>query len=228
VKNEEQEVRSDSSGYERLGKVRVDADNRRLGRSQRVGSRRKLLLDGGGTIGRAVGLAALLIGSSGHHVCVQDLRECDGGCHANNGSKGKHQTDHDTREVTGEDCVYDNEDLLVLELAEAHVHTSREEPDEHVEIEEVRGPSSGLVLGDGGNDGNVNLGVSSVPQGVEAASPGCDGSRDGKQDQSSKCPTEHNQDHCAKESLELLGGELVANPFGETNELQQTEDACEC
>jgi hypothetical protein len=53
--------------------------------------------------------------------------------------------------------------MLVAEVLEEEVYTSREQPDEHVEIEKEGWPGCRLMLRDGGNDGNVNLGVSSIP-----------------------------------------------------------------
>lgn len=80
--------------------------------------------------------------------------------------------------------------MLVTEVAEAQEDTGREEEDEEIEIHEECGPSGRLVLGDGGDDGDVPevcgwkedegkngegsslFGVACVPEGVEPTSPG--------------------------------------------------------
>lgn len=61
---------------------------------------------------------------------------------------------------------------MVLERVETHVDTGGEHPDQHLEIEEERRPRGGLMLRYRGNDRNVDLGVSSIPQRVETTRPG--------------------------------------------------------
>lgn len=46
-----------------------------------------------------------------------------------------------------------------------------EHEDQQLEVKVVRGPGRGLVLRDGGDDGNVVLGIGGVQQGVETAGP---------------------------------------------------------
>jgi len=75
--------------------------------------------------------------------------------------------------------------MLVVKLVEAHVNTSREQPDQHLQVEEEGWPCSRLMLRDGGNDRNVDLGVASVPEGVEAPSPWGNNSRIGEPNEGS-------------------------------------------
>jgi len=49
------------------------------------------------------------------------------------------------------DSVDDYKNVFIVESLEAEVDTSWEEPDEKVEIEEVRRPGGGLMFRDGGD-----------------------------------------------------------------------------
>ena len=93
------------------------------------------------------------------------------------GVKGQHQPDHDTSKVARKDGVDDDEDMLILELLEAHVYTGWEKPDQEVEVEEESWPGSRLMLGHGGNDGNMDLGISGIPERVETTTPGSNDTR---------------------------------------------------
>ena len=152
------------------------------------------------------------------------MRESNGRCYANDGSQSEHETNHDTSEVTGKYSVDNNEDLLVSQLGEAHVDTGREQPDHHAQVEEESGPGGRLVFGDGGDDGNVDLRVPSIPERVETTSPGCDDSSHGQEDESTESNNEDDQDESAEQCLELLAGKLGADPVDEGDQLEKTED----
>ena len=63
---------------------------------------------------------------------------------------------------------------MVGEPGEAVVEAGGEEESEDLQVEVEGRPRRGLVFGDGGDDGDVVLGVRGVEQGVEAAGPGGD------------------------------------------------------
>jgi len=73
----------------------------------------------------------------------------------------------------------------------------------------------------------VNLGVSSVPEGVESTSPRSDGSRHGHGDESSKRDGEDGDDEDGEEGLELLCWEVGSDDLDEGDELEETEDTWE-
>ena len=220
VQNEQHEVDGGGSGDGELGGIRVDADERVTCRSETLGK------DSCSSDCSGIGAAVLGDGLGGLdvEVGVENLRESDCRCNADNGSQSEHETNHDTSEVTGEHSVDDNEDLLVGQSAEAQVDTSGEEPDHHVEIEEESGPCGRLVLGDRGDDRNVNLGVSGIPERVETASPGRNDTRDGQKHQSSDTDEEDAQNQSAEQRLELLSGKLCANPVDKGHQLEETKD----
>lgn len=66
--------------------------------------------------------------------------------------------------------------MFVFQGTEAHVDTSREQPDKEIKVEKERWPSCRLMLGDRSYDGNVNLGITRIPKGIETTSPGSDDS----------------------------------------------------
>ena len=80
------------------------------------------------------------------------------------------------------------------------------------------------MLGDGGDDGNVNLGVASVPERVETTRPRRNDSSDGQQDESTKSNHEDDQNKSAEQSLELLAGKLSADPLNSSDQLEETKD----
>ena len=164
-------------------------------------------------------------GRGGHEEGVQNLAQRHGCGDADDRGEGEHQSDHDTSEVRGQDGVDDNEDLLVFEVAEAHVHTGREQPDQHVQVEEERGPGSRLMLGDGCDDGDVDLGVAGVPERVETTRPGGDSAGDCEQDQPAESDGKDDKDHAAEQGLELFGRELITDILREANELDKTKNA---
>ena len=56
------------------------------------------------------------------------------------------------REVDNGSGIEDDKDVRIIEVFEAVVEAGRQEKGQHVEIEDIRRPSSGLVLGDWGNN----------------------------------------------------------------------------
>jgi hypothetical protein len=114
--------------------------------------------------------------------------------------------------------------MLIAKSAEAQIYTSREEPDEQVEIEEVRGPCCGLMFGDGSDDGNMDLCVSRVPQRVESSSPRGNDTRDSQEDESAERYDEDEEDEAAEERLELSAWELLSNILNESDNLDETKD----
>lgn len=159
-------------------------------------------------------------------------------------------------EVTSESSVDDDEDVSVGQLLEAEEDSSGEDPDEHLQIEEERWPSRRLMLRDRRDDGNwkkkrvesdsvrvrneemressegrerrltVNLGVSSVPEGVKSTSPRSNGSRHGHGDESSERDGEDGDDEDGEEGLELFRWEVGSDDLDEGDELKETEDTC--
>lgn len=220
MQNEQHEVDGGGSGDGELGGVRVDADERVACRSETLGK------DGCSSDCSGIGAAVLGDGLGGLdvEVGVENLRESDCRCNADNGCQSEHETDHDTSEVTGEHSVDNDEDLLVSQSAEAQVDTGREEPDHHVEIEEEGRPRGGLMLGDGCDDGNMDLGVSSIPERVETASPGRNDTRDGQKHQPSNTDEEDTQNQSAEQRLELLAGKLCTNPVDKGDQLEEAKD----
>lgn len=61
--------------------------------------------------------------------------------------------------------------MLIAEVLEAHVDTSREEPDKEVEVEEESRPGCRLMLRHRCDNGDVNLGIAGIPQRVETTIP---------------------------------------------------------
>jgi hypothetical protein len=76
--------------------------------------------------------------------------------------------------------------MLIPQVLETHVNTSGEEPDEKIHVKEERGPGGGLMLRDGRNDGNMDLSIASVEQGVESATPRRNVSKRGQKDQAAQ------------------------------------------
>jgi hypothetical protein len=86
--------------------------------------------------------------------------------------------------------------MLVAQMLEAEVHAGWEQPDEHVQVEEVRGPGCGLMLRHRRDDGNVNLGVARVPEGVESPAPGSDVAKIRQGNQASCTNGDNGTDDC--------------------------------
>jgi hypothetical protein len=115
--------------------------------------------------------------------------------------------------------------MLIPEVLEAHVNTRGEEPNEEVEIKEERWPGGRLVLRDGGNDGNVNLGVAGIPQRVESTVPGGNVSKRGQADNAGDANAEYREQDSVNESLELLARNGRSNVLDEADQLNKTKDA---
>ena len=80
------------------------------------------------------------------------------------------------------------------------------------------------MLVNGGNDGNMDLGISRVPERVETAGPRGNDTGYGQQDESSKSDDEDEKDERAKERLKLLARKLRANPLDTANQLEKAKD----
>ena len=80
---------------------------------------------------------------------VHNLTQGNARNHADDWSQSKHQSDHDTREVSGEDTVDCNKNLSKCNIfAQAVVVADRQEEDQIPTIKEVIGPRSWLMLRD--------------------------------------------------------------------------------
>ena len=93
-----------------------------------------------------------------------------------------------------------------------------------MQVEEEREPGSRLVLGDGRDNRDVDLGVARVPEGVEASAPWGNDTRvreaecqeaDGGKDDTDRNPEEH---------VELVLREERAQIRQEGEDLEQSED----
>lgn len=115
--------------------------------------------------------------------------------------------------------------MLILEILEAQIDTSGEEPDKEVQVEEKGGPGSRLVLRDGGNDGNVNLGIAGIPQRVETSAPGSNVAQRSKGDETQQTQAECRHEDGDKEGLELTARNGRSHVLNEANELDEAEDA---
>ena len=76
----------------------------------------------------------------------------------------------------------------------------------------------------GGDDRNMNLGVSSIPERVETTSPWRNDSGDCKENKTSKRDGKDSQNKTSKEGLELLAWYTWADELNEPNKLQKTEN----
>lgn len=114
--------------------------------------------------------------------------------------------------------------MLVSQLLEDEVDTSREEPDEHLGVKEESRPGSRLVLGDRGNNGNVDLGVAGIPEGVESAGPGSNDTRDSETHEASEGNSNETHQRQTDGVLELLGGDLALDVVGKSGQLNQSKD----
>ena len=85
-----------------------------------------------------------------------------------------------TPQSSCQDCIDNYENVLIFQLLEAQVDTGREEPYHQVEVEEECRPCSRLMFRDRRDNRNVNLGISGIPQRVEATTPGSNDARNGQ------------------------------------------------
>lgn len=221
VKHEEHEVDARSADDGELADIAVDAHNRLAGGAQAIGE------DSSSSDARSISFVLLLnsdLGLLGAEIGVEDLGESHGASNAHNGRQSEHQAHHDAGEVAGKHGVDDDEDLFIGQLLEAHVHAGGEQPDHHVEVEEESRPGGRLVLGHGGDNGDMNLSIAGIPERVEATGPRCDDTSHGEQDEATQSNNEDDEDEGAEQRLELLAGHLRADVVDEGNELEETED----
>lgn len=81
------------------------------------------------------------------------------------------------------------------------------------------------MLRNRGNDGNVNLGVASVPQRVESTAPRSNVSQRGKTDKADKTNAKGTNKKGNEERLELLARDGRANILDKSNKLKEAKDA---
>lgn len=179
-----------------------------------------------GRFGALGGNGILIIRLLELQIGVENLRHGNGSGNAHNRSQSEHEADHDTGKIAAKESVNNNEDMLVSEVLEAQVDTCREEPDKEVEVEEERRPSGRLVLRDRGDDGNMNLGVASVPERVESTAPGSNVSQSSQGNETSETKAKCCDEKSNKESLELSARNGGPNVLDEADQLKKTEDAC--
>ena len=81
------------------------------------------------------------------------------------------------------------------------------------------------MLRDGGDDGNVDLGITSVPQRVEASAPGSNVAQRSERDETKQTESKGRHEDRDKEGLELAPRNSRSHILDETNELDEAEDA---
>lgn len=160
-----------------------------------------------------------------HQVRVKNLGDGQSSSNTDNRCQRQHQTNHNSGEVARAEGIYDNEDVLVPEVLEAEIDTSREQPDQEVQVEEESRPCGRLVLRNGGNDGDMNLGIASVPEGVKATTPRSNVPERSQGYESSQTHAERGHDHSGKESLKLASRDGRPDVGYESDKLEETKDA---
>ena len=221
--DEHQKIDCHARSQDKFGKKAVDP-NQGLSGSVQPAVLGSLLRDSLGTLVLGSGLR---FGRLDHQVRIEKLGQGDGGRHTYHGCEGQHQSNHDTGEVTSEEGIYNDEDVLIGQFLEAEVDASGEQPDQHVEIEEESGPGSRLMLRHGCNDRDMDLGIASVTQRVEPTGPGCNVSSSRESNQPEKCNAKNGTKTDIQEGLELFtAGNGRPNILDEGYNLNETEDAC--
>lgn len=81
------------------------------------------------------------------------------------------------------------------------------------------------MLGDGRNDGNVNLGVAGIPERVETTTPRSNITKRGEGDETKEANAKRANNDGGQEGLELFTRDGGADVLDEADELQETEDA---
>ena len=81
------------------------------------------------------------------------------------------------------------------------------------------------MFGNGGDDRNVNFGVSSIPQRVKSTGPGSDGAGDCEKDEPKNRNTKDTATKSNEKGLKLFARQLLAEEVEESNKLNETEDA---
>lgn len=221
VSDKHQKVDGHAGHNGHLGECTEDADVRCVAAAKTARLCRLLLL--ASSFGRSLGFR--WVGALDCQKGVQDLGRCNGSSNTDNGCQCQHKTDHDSSEVAAKERVDDNKDVFIIELAEAKVNPCWEEPDEHVKIKEECWPSRRLVLRDRSNDGDVDLGVASVPQGVETAAPGRNVSKGGETHEADDTDTKGYNQKGDQKRLELLARDSRAHIVNESHELEEAKDA---
>ena len=115
--------------------------------------------------------------------------------------------------------------MLVAELTETEDYASGKEKDEELEVHEEGRPGGRLVFGYGSNNGDVLLGISGVPEGIEAAGPRGNPAFVGEAGEGSCSQDTNGDDGVEKDFLELLGRDVGANELSERDDLEETKDA---
>ena len=153
---------------------------------------------------RSVGSAPVLHRFLLLQVKRQEARKGHGAQDAHHRRQRQHQTHHDAGEVDGRHGVQHNEDALVVDVLDDVPQANGERQHQDVQVEEEREPRGRLVLRNGCDDRNVDLGVARVPQRVEAARPGSDDSGVGQQHHHAEDDSGGAQ-HCHSEHVAQLG-----------------------
>ncbi len=117
------------------------------------------------------------------------------------------------------------EDPLVVDVLDAIPDPHGKDGSEDVQVEEEGKPSRRLVLRDGGDDGDMYLGVAGVPKRVEAPAPGGDDAGVGEPDDHDEHG--HGGDERAKQDeVTKLGlGHVSLEELEQRNRVHQREDA---
>ena len=220
VHDEQDQIDGHGSDHGGLGNPRVHADK---------GLARRLEAALGGLLGRCLGALLSLaldgLGRLGSEVVVEDGRHGDGSRDTDDGSEREHQTDHDAGKVAAKQGVDHDEDVLVPQVLEAEVDTGREQPDEKVEVKEEGGPGSGLMLRNRRDDGDMDLGIARIPEGIETAAPRGDDAGAGGDDEGAKADGKDAAGKEPEEGLELAAGDGGPDVVQECQELQEAKDA---
>eukprot|EP01136_Pigoraptor_vietnamica_P013960 Opistho-1_new@55558 len=167
--------------------------------------------------GRGVGLMT--------QVRVQDARHGNGREDADAGREGEHEANHHAGKVRRSRGVEDDESTLVVHVLRAQPHAGGEGDEEKVEVEHKGRPRGRLVLGHGRDDGDVDLGVPSVPQRVVAARPRRNDARVRETDDSEEDKPGDGDHRQLEDGLERAALNVRAQVLDERIRLEECEDA---
>ena len=103
--------------------------------------------------------------------------------------------------------------------------SGRENGDQNVQIEKEGSPSRRLMLGDGGNDGNVDARVSRVPEGIETTRPRSNHTRRSQKDDRRHAHAQRQTNQQPEELGHALLAQLVAQVAKKGDHLDETENA---
>lgn len=219
MKNEDQKVEAERENYRNFGPFGVYSQDSISARKEEIDAGLLFLL-GFVTSSFSRGRSW----SPEREVNVKDVGKSDCRRNTDNRSQGQHQADHNTSEIASHNAIDDNKDVLILEGAETHVDTGREEPYQHLQVKVKGRPGGGLMLRDRGNDRNVDLGVSSIPQGVKATRPRCDDTGYGEQHEYCRRYGKYDEDQSFEQLFELAGRYLRASEFDEPDYLEKSKN----